>query len=242
MLNDVKDKKRVQWEIHTVTDHYAVNFMFNVGIMSASTKIINALLSNSRFRMQSYTVNGKIKIGYGVGNTETFDGLTEAEAYTAWFSYIKTKERDFKAQIPLINMSQTQFDSLFSLYVLSGTWRSVQADIGTFDVFSAVKSGKWLLVADMIANGNQDRVSRMREASILVLADYGSVFSRDWLRNEGIQHTRSIYSAGIIDTKIKKQAEAAYYRQTGGFLPKMSERAKRQLKLKYEQHIQPHQH
>lgn len=232
MIKIVSPQYRIQWEIFQPTNRFKTDFKVLTPSIACSEELIPIVLANSRFRMYRYTdsITNLYKIGYGYGDTSTVYGMTESEAYGEWIAEFKKKESNLQKQLPLPSITASQFDALLSLYFLTGSWRTIEADEGTYDLNSAIKNQQWSLVADMIANGKVDRNQRQLEAKILMLGDYRTDKTRNWLRNEGVQYTRTTYIRGITDQLAKKQAEIAYYRQTmGAFLPNLTENKKRQI-------------
>lgn len=129
----------------------------------------------------------------------------------------------------MIGLSQTQFDTLMSIYYTTGTWRRINGPDGLLDLEFAVTTGRWSLLADMISTATIDHSKRLSESRILMLGDYGQPRSRSWLRNEGIQFTRTNYVAGLSTDLSSRQAENAYYRETGAFLPGVTDLRKREI-------------
>jgi len=234
-LKTVSQNNRIQWETFQPINEWKLLYPFNSTAMSCSVELIPLVLSHSRFRMSRYLDNTTYKIGYGYSDPTVNYGITEPEAYTDWIAAFKKKERDLKNQLSFVSaVTQSQFDALLSLYFLTGSWKTVVSSEGTYDIVDAIKKDEWYLVADMIANGKQDHDQRLREARILALADYNIDKDRTWLRIEGIQYARTIYSRGMNDLIAKKQLENAYYRETQAFLPTMSELKKREIANRYQ--------
>lgn len=238
VVKSVSPSLRIQWETFSKTEQQKWNseFFISTQYQTVSEDAKSIILSNSRFRMFRYLDgNNNYKIGYGYGNPEKRDGYTEIEAYSEWIKELKRKENILQRQIPLLSLTQSQFDAILSLYFLSGDWKKIKGTEGTYDVLSSVREGDWLTVANMLANATENREQRLREARIIVLGDYFTDKDRTWLRNEGIQYTRTQYVNSITDSFAKKQAEIAYYRQTNGtFLPNMREIRKREIVNNYE--------
>lgn len=232
MIKIVSPQYRIQWETFQPTDRFKTDFKVLTSLIKCSDEIIPIVLANSRFRMYRYkdANTDMYKIGYGYGDPDTKYGVTESEAYGQWIAEFKKKESSLQKQLSLPSITTSQFDALLSLYFLTGSWRTIESDEGVYDLSSAIKNLQWSLVADMIANGKVDRNQRQLEAKILMLGDYRSDKTRNWLSNEGVQYTRTTYIRGITDSLAKKQAEIAYYRQTmGAFLPNLTENKKREI-------------
>lgn len=233
MLKYVSDPKlRINWSDFVIKDDFAVKFRIDVYQSIVSENMLTLMLGETYYSM--FNNNGHI--GYGVGDLKKEFGYTEQEAFSEWIKQVKKKERVFRDTIPLISMSQSQYDALFSLYYHTGTWRTVQGIEGLYDLEYAVTSENWLLVSDMINAGIIEPDTRRKEARVLQLADYSTERTRAFQRNKGIQLARRVYKAGdISDQAIVRQIEFGYYRQTTAFLPRMTELRKRELLLKVGQ-------
>lgn len=237
MLNSVSNNLKIQWETFSKTQQqkWDSEYRVSASIRTVSEPMIPIILSNSKFRMFRYLdENNVYKIGYGYGNPEKRDGYTEVEAYSEWISALKKKEEFLQRQIP-IALSQSQFDAILSLYFLTGNWKTIVGSEGTYNLLNPIRSGDWATVADMLSNATENRDQRMREARIIMIGDYTNTKTRTWIRNDGIQYTRTQYASDkITDILAKKQAEIAYYRQTNGaFLPNMNELKKREIINRY---------
>lgn len=239
-LLNVADEKRIPWEQYTVQNEHAVNFLVNVGVLTVSDAMLTLMLSFERYRMFQYTEDRKLKIGYGYTDTDTKGGPTESEAYVHWRKAVIEAQSKLINQLPLISMTQSQFDGLLSLYFSTGHWRTVKTVNGRYDLERAIKSNKWTLVADMIANGSDDRSRRMKEARAMVLGDYSTSADRTTLLRESISHTVTYYKRDLLDVTQKRQAEIGYYRETGAFLPGMTSAEKKViLRLAPRESTQP---
>ena len=239
-LRNVAEEKRISWEQYSVQDDYAVNFLVNVGVVSVTDRMLNLMLSFERYRMFQYTDNKKLKIGYGYTDPDTQGGPTESEAYVHWRKAVFEAQDRLINQLPLISMTQSQFDGLLSLYFSTGQWRTVKTVNGYYDLERAIKSNKWTLVADMIANGSNDRDRRLAEARAMVLGDYSTSTDRTKLLRESISHTVTYYKRNLLDVTQKRQAEIGYYRETRAFLPGLTNAQKKViLRLAPRESTQP---
>mgnify|MGYP001595599128 FL=1 len=236
MLNFVTSNRRTAWDTYTIKDDWTVNFLIAINQLHVSDDMIKLMLSNYQYRMFRYSQDGKnFKIGYGVGDP-TGIGFTEAEAYSAWIDDLKDREWKFKQTLPLVSATQAQYDTLFSLYYNTGTWKKVTSDVGTYDVLTAILNERWLLAADMIADGKVTPTMRRAEARVLQLADYTTSKDRVFLRNEGISYALNQYTSGTIKTELsKRQCESGYYRQTTAFIPGMPLLRQRELIARFGQ-------
>jgi len=223
--------QRIQWDTFTVQDDFAAKFILNIGIAVVSDRMINVILSYKIWR-GAKAINadtGVEEIGYGIGDIDDVQGYTEAQAYAEWVGWVRNEQKKFRTQIPLVGITQSAYDALFSLYLDTGTWRTVEADEGTYDLADAVRNTNWLLAADIIARGNINPEMRRKEARVMQLADYNFTKDREQQARQGIQRLRKNYVAGIQDQFVRKQTEFVYYRQLGIFLPGMSNLRQRRV-------------
>ena len=231
MLKTVDAQYRIQWETFTVQDAFAVDFLVPISEITVSELMSDLLLGertwNGARKINSDT--GKYSIGYGVGDPDDVQGYTEPQAYAEWIGNLRNQQKKFAAQLPLVTISQTVYDALLGLYIGTGTWRSVKADEGVYDLASAVKAGNWLLVADIMSRGNTDSQLRKKEARVMRLADYTASKNRNQQTRQGTSLLRKQYVAGITNDFDKKQTEFVYYRQFGSFLPGMSQLRQRRV-------------
>lgn len=230
MLTLVDAKRRIQWDTFTIQDTFATEFNVNVGLTSITEPMSDLILSNKKWKGIRYLNNdGAYEIGYGIGDPSDEQGYTESQAYAEWIGFIRNEQKKLRIQLPITMIPQTVFDALLSLYIDTGTWRSVVADEGVYDLAAAVKNTNWLLSADIISRGKDNPDLRKKEARVLKLADYTSDKDRNQQIIQGIQELRKEYINGIPKEFDKKQAEFAYYRQLGIFLPGMSQLRQRRI-------------
>ena len=230
MLTLVEASRRPQWETFTVQDEFATNFLINTGVIVISEEMLNLMLSFKTWNgSRVLNDSGQYEIGYGIGNTEDEQGYTESDAYSEWIGYVRNQQRKLRGQLPVISMPQTVFDALMSLYIDTGTWRTVESDEGTYNLADAIKRANWLLAADIISRGNANTKLRKREAAVMRLADYSATKSRSQQIVQGIQTMRIRYVNGITNEFEKKQTEFVYYRQLGSFLPGMTQLRQRRI-------------
>ena len=229
MLRLVEASRRIQWDTFRIQDDYVTQFKINAGIAIISEKMLGAMLDNKRWSGVRYKEDGIYKIGYGVGDPLDEQGQTEAESYAEWIGYVRNQQKIVRAQLPIVGITQAAFDALTSLYVDTGSWRTVEAKEGTYDLADAISNGNWLLAADILSRGKYNPKLRMREARIMMLGDYGTNRDRNQHMIYGIQQIRKAYVNGIKNEFDKKQAEFVYYRQLGIFLPGMSQLRQRRI-------------
>jgi len=231
---------RLQWETFVISDSHRANLPVDKTVLQTSEDMIELILANNyRYRMYRYLSEEEktYKIGYGYGDSSLPYGMTEDDAYGEWIKEFKKKEDQFARQLPINYLSQSQFDALMSLYFTTGNWRYIPSNTvpGSYDILNAVKLGNWEAVANMISDCPTNRHQRFVEARVMILGDYSTQRTRRSIAIEGIQFARAQYGANkITDSVSKKQAEFAYYRQTGGgYLPNTPMLRKIQIKRQY---------
>lgn len=231
LLRLVDAQYRPQWETFTNMDEFRTQFLLPVNVVTVSQDMINVILGFKTWSGIRYlNDDNEYEIGYGVGDPDKEQGYTEAEAYAEWIGWVRNQQKILRAQLPVNKMPNTVFDALLSLYLDTGTWRTVQAGEGTYDMSDAVKNGNWLLVADILYRGNVNPILRKREAAVARLGDYTAQRTRQQIRIQGIQNLRITYLNGLPTEFDRKQAEFVYYRQLGGtFLPGMSQLRQRRI-------------
>jgi hypothetical protein len=231
MLTIVAAQYRIQWETFTVQDAFAVDYRYPVQRATMSIGMENLMLSRRTWSgiRKVDTATGKYTIGYGVGDPDDVQGYTESQAYAEWVGDLRNRQKRLIAQLPILFVTQTIFDSLLSLYIDTGTWRTVQADEGMYDLATPVKNGNWLLAADIISRGKANSELRKKEARVMRLADYSFTKTRNQQVTQGVQLLRTQYVAGIANEFDKKQTEFVYYRQFGTFLPGMTQLRQRRV-------------
>lgn len=230
LLRLVEAQNRVQWDTFTVQNEYATRVAMPVWGMMITDKMADMMLSFRQWSGIRYLDNnGEYQIGYGYGDPDKQQGFTEVEAYAEWRGALRNAQRVLNAQIPLKLIPQAAFDALMSLYIDTGTWRTVEADEGTYDLADAVKNSNWLLCADILSRGNVNPDMRRREANTLYLGNYTAGKDRNQQITQGIFQLRKAYVDGIPNEFEKLQAEFVYYRQFGSFLPGMSDLRQRRI-------------
>lgn len=230
MLRLVDANRRIQWDTFNVQDEFATKFVINVGIAIVSEDMLNLILSYKKWSGVRYlNEDGEYEIGYGVGDPNDEQGYTEEQAYAEWVGWVRNRQKALRAQLPIVGITQAAFDALLSLYIDTGTWRTIESNEGTYDLADAVKNGNWLLIADMLSRGRINPDLRKKEARVVQLGDYSSFVTRQQQRTRGVQELRTRYVNGITSEFDKKQAEFVYYRQLGVFLPGMSQLRQRRI-------------
>ena len=231
-LTLVPAQYRQQWDSLTVTDQNAIQFLYNVGVISISQNALEFILGEKNWSGYTIDIDGKETIGYGfikkaIKNPQ---GMTELESYSIWLADIMTKQKIVRDQLSVIRITQGTFDALVSLYDDTGTWREVKAVEGVYDIQDAVRNGNWLLVADMIQRGKVNSARRRREANMVQLGDYSSKKNRAQQSIQGLQRLLDEYLSNSISNDFRRrQAEFVYYKQLGAFIPGMSESRQRRI-------------
>tara|TARA_B110001454_G_C12706886_1_gene428985 strand:- start:1292 stop:1999 length:708 start_codon:yes stop_codon:yes gene_type:complete len=225
LQSTVDNKNLIDFGLFTVIDSTAVNTLINLSEHEASDKLINLKLKHTKWL--GYSKNSVIGYNGTVGLTGT--GLTEAAAYTIWIEEFKDKERRFKKQFPLNQLSQSQYDAMLSLYVDTGTFINVGTELRKFQLLEFISEGKWDYVATALTLNGVNRIDRQAEAKLLMLGDYGTYKKRSLIKEDGIKTLLKEYSTGQLNDEQKKQAEYVYYAETSRFLPNMIESRKRIL-------------
>jgi hypothetical protein len=230
MLTLVESKYRIQWETFTKKDEFAVDFPINVGVVGVSADMIDVMIGYKKWSgvRQIDAATGDYTIGYGQGDYLLQKGMTESESFAEWYGYVQNRQKILRNQIPIINIPQTIFDALVSLYLDTGRWRTVVAREGTYDLSSAIENSNWLLCADIISRGTFNPMLRRVESRVAMLADYTVNRSRQQNTIAGIHELRNSYS-GLSNEFDKLQTEFVYYRQIGAFLSGMSDLRKRRV-------------
>jgi len=221
----VDSSNLIDYGLFTVIDSSAVNTLIDLKTLEASDKLINIKIRNTKWLGYA---KGSV-IGYKTTTQLTGDGLTEAAAYTLWIEKFKDKERAFKRQFPLEQLSQAQYDAMLGLYIDTGTFHKVGSDSRQFDILEYIQDRKWEYVATALTLNTLNRRDRQSEAKLLMLGDYGMYKDRSYIKEEGLQTMLKEYVSLQLNDIQKKQAEYVYYAETKRFLPNMIESRKRIL-------------
>ena len=231
VLKSVPDQLRTEWGAFSSKGGFSTRFLLNAGVIPLSRKMAECMLGFRRwsgFRIEGES--GKPEIGYGRGDPSRQHGMTEGEAFAEWLAHAKGRQRALVPQLPAVELPQTAFDALVSLYVDTGKWRTLEAEEGVYDVRHAVERGDWRMLADMLARGKANPRLRQAESRAVQLGNYEIRKTRAAIRAEGLQNIRRMHMAGMFGSQFEKgQAEFVYYRETGGFLPGMGQARERRI-------------
>lgn len=218
----------VEFEIFVNFDNTATDKLLSLGSIEASPSVINFAMRSIGWKGYQYKDDTDTLIGYGTSDDVDGIGLTEDESYQHFISKWKDRERKFKRLFPLQTISQTQFDALLSMYFFTGDFTYIGTGSYKLYIGDYIKNRQWNYVATAMIKTNYQRALRRQEASILMLADYGTEKDRDIMRESGLQDIRKRYPALLNDTQ-QRQVEYVYYAETGRFLPKMTQGRMRQI-------------
>lgn len=221
----------IPFDLFPVADPIAAREIVNIRYLEASTKLINFLLRNIRWKGYQYTnsIDNTTKIGYNLTVGINSDGLTEDAAYTLWITDFKEVERKFKKLFILDSLTQSQYDGLLSMYYLTGEWAKVGTDERKFNLVDDIKNRRWEYVATAMSHSGVNRITRQDEAKIIMLAEYGIELDRISIKEQSLQDIVKRYPSRLPNDTAREQAEYVYYAETGRFLPNMSESRKRIL-------------
>lgn len=230
ILRLVDANRRIQWETFQVQDQFATEFLVNAGIAIVSESMTNVMLGQLTWSGNRYLNDeGGYEIGYGVGDPDDEQGYTEPQAYAEWIGFVRNRQKTLRAQLPIVGIPQATYDALVSLFVDTGTWRTIESEEGTYDLADAVSNSNWLLVSDILSRGNVNPNLRRIEASVSRLGAYPITKDRNQQITQGLQTMRKDYISGFSTDFDTKQTEFAYYRQLGAFLPGMSQLRQRRI-------------
>jgi len=233
LSNNISESDLIEFDLYTTMDETGVGTLKDLKNLEASESIKNFILRQGEWRGFQY--DNATLIGYGTKEKLNDFGLIETEAYRYWITELKKKEKSFKAIISGVpQLSQTQYDALFSLYYHTGDWLNVGTSTRKFALKGYIESKQWEYVATaMILSGHQRNI-RQGEAKIMMLGDYGRTKDRTVIKAEGIQRIRQLYPNRFDTPMAKEQAEYVYYYETQRFLPKMSQARMRQVVSLYK--------
>lgn len=233
--NKIKNSDLIEFDLFTVKNEEMLRTDILVKDLEASDQLINFILQQYYWKaFKSLDFKTKdVTIGYGETETKFLEseGLTESDAYDIWIGKFKEKERRFKrklADFQITKLSQSRYDALLGLFVITGTISTVGSDIRKFNISEYISTESWEWIGTALVMSGDKRIFCQSLAKILMLADYGKYKDRSLFKEQGIQTIRKEYS-NLKDDTAKKQAELIYYKETSRFLPKMSQTRMRQI-------------
>lgn len=231
LMKSVPQDKRTQWWIYPDEIKFKTQFLLNVGVLSVTQDMIDVMLGERNWSGFRYANDdGDMKIGYGHGNPDLAQGMTEVQSYGEFVEFVRNREKLFIKQIPLIEMPRSAFDALFSLYMDTGKWRTVNSNDGEYDIRHAAVSGDWKMCADMLMRASTNRSMRKAEARAMALGQYAKKHSREEMRSLGLQNMRRMHVENLFNGSFeKRQAEYVYYRETSNFFPSTTDAQRRKI-------------
>lgn len=224
----------IEFDIFTNLDKSLTDTQIPLSQIEASDAVINLALRTIEWRGYQYESNSEMLIGYGTSDSADNIGHTEKDSYNSFIGKWKDIERKYKRLLPVQTMSQTQYDSLLSLYFFTGDFKFIGTGSYKLYIGDYIKNRQWQYIATAMIRTNHQRNLRRQEANILMLADYGRYKDRALLKDNGLQDIRKRYPELLSPTQ-QRQAEYVYYAETKRFLPKMSQSRMRQVVKLYEQ-------
>lgn len=227
--NSLSEKDLIEFDLFNIMDQESVENEILIKDLETSEPAINYALRQNRWRSHAYNTSNGIRIGYGTTDSLDGLGLTEDQAYSHWIAGFKNTERTFKKIIGVEKMPQSKYDALVCLYFLTGDIKYTGSAVRKFRILEYIRNKQWDYVATALALSNNNKAQRQREASIMMLADYGQQVNRQNLRTRGIQEMRSLYPDRLLDDRSRRQVEYIYYLETGRFLPKLTMSRQRQI-------------
>ena len=188
-------------------------------------------------------INGKWVIGYELENgIKNPKGLLESESWTYFDEYVNYVEKRVKAILGgTVEMTGYQFDTMCHLYIRMPRLDKLTTLYGTYDVIELLgqRTEGLKTLTQVIANatgGSGSRQERIRDALLFYSAEYNVFQERTTARTIGINYLLNRYpnnfqsTTGASSTNNQKsQAEKAYYRLAGKFMPGMAEAKQREL-------------
>lgn len=221
----------VDFSLFRVKDSDAVYTQQPIKNLEASDNVINFILRTENFvPYVNYDLDGNKKIGYNLEVDVDGNGLTEEQAYNIFIEQLKIAERNFKRLVPVDTLSQTQYDTLISLFYRTGTFKKVGTEQRKFDIYDFIKESKWDYIATALIESGNNRKVRQQEARILMTANYGIYKDRSAIREASIKKLEREYPDKMIDSVAKKQAEIIYFKETSRFLPGLDQARMRFIK------------
>jgi len=231
LSNTVSSKDLISFDLFPVKDNVIANDLIPKQNLEASNDIINFILRNIKWYGYKFLdVDSNIKIGYNQSTSLDAKGMTEESAFNNWIGNFKEVERKFKRQLLLESLSQSQYDSLLSMFYFTKSFTTVGTPKRTFNLTEFIKTRQWEYIATaMTLSGGKGRILRQSEAKIMMLADYGNTKDRSLIKQQGLEELVKRYPNRFVDNAAKEQAEYIYFTETSRFLPNMSESRKRLL-------------
>lgn len=228
-LSRVPDWYQINWDGFRVKDASSTETEIDMTILFASDKLILTALNLSKYSGYS----GK---GYGEGVATR--GVTEQEAYDIWLNVFHTEQRVMKKKLEgmgILTLPQSVYDGLMLFYWATREITHVTALEGTYNTRDFLIKKDYHTLASMIARYQHNRQICIRAATVMMLADYGRLKTRQVLRRNGINEMRRRDTHFLLlDDDQVKRARFAYYAETKTFLHTTPDSVKRDIIKRYE--------
>ncbi len=234
MTTEIERRFQTVWTDYIVKDTTAYTTGISMDKVTASDNAI--LLALSFFGGYS----GFDQTAYGEGNYD--QGFTEQQAFDRWLSIFNKQQSIVKKQIiqnsinePAVipELPQCVYDGLVLYHWATQKVFSVDALEATYEILPLLKINDFDNIASMIMRSNRNKPLCVKAATVLRLADYGTIPSRAHYRTTGIHDMRQKNELETLDNDNLKRARFAYYAETASFLPFSPESVKRDVVKQY---------
>jgi hypothetical protein len=234
MTTTIDRKFQTVWTDYIVKDTTAYTTEIDITKLTASENAINLALHF----FGGYS--GFDQTAYGEGNFS--EGLTEQQSYDNWLTVFNKQQTIVKKQITQNSIEspavipaipQSVYDGLVLHHWATGRVFTVEAVEATYELLPVLKSKDYDTIASMIMRGSKNRNLCIKSATVLRLADYGSIKSRSLSRTNGIHQMRSFNERDALNDEQLRRARFAYYAETGSFLPFTPESIQRNIVKEY---------
>ena len=229
MTDTIDNRLRTIWDDFTVKDTASYSTVLDTASTNASDKA--QLIALSFFGVYSGW-NGK---AYGEGKYT--QGLTEQQAHDLWQEQFNKQQSLAKRQLianGVTRITQSVYDGMILLHWATGKVLVVTNGRIEYRLLNPLMKQDYDTVADMIINSSNNKSLCVKIATLLRLADYGQLRTREQYRSKGVFSMRDRNELGILTVEEKNRARYAYYAETLKFLPNTPEGAKRELVKRYE--------
>ena len=229
MTDTINNRLRMVWDDFTVKDTASYTTVLDTASTNSSDKA--QLIALSFFGVYSGW-NGK---AYGEGNYT--QGLTEQQAHDLWQEQFNKQQSLAKKQLianGVTRITQSVYDGMILLHWATGKVLVVTNGKIEYRLLNPLINQDYDTVADMIINSSNNKSLCVKIATLLRLADYGQLRTREQYRSKDVFSMRDRNELGILTVEETNRARYAYYAETLKFLPNTPEGAKRQLVKEYE--------
>ena len=228
MTEIVDTKLKKIWSDFTVKDTVSYSTVLDTASVNASDKAKTIALGF--FGVYSGW-NGK---AYGEGNYKT--GLTEQQAHDLWQEQFNKQQALAKKQLianGVARITQSVYDGIILLHWATGKALVVRNGSIEYRLLNPLINQDYDTVADMIINSTNNTPLCVKISTVLRLADYGQLRTREQYRSKGVFSMRDRNELGILTIEETRRARYAYYAETLKFLPFTPEGIKRDISNKY---------